>query len=118
VVKTEDGDERAKGYYERARAATPPGDPLPPRQGQQGPSGSGRGKWSCPARGAPQSPFPAFALQGPVDGRLAPPRLHAPGGAKAGRRLLRDFGEVEQLQVSVKGPSTSSPQADCAPSRR
>ena len=23
----------------------------------------------------------------------------------AGRRLARDFGEVEQLQVSVKGPS-------------
>ncbi len=31
---------------------------------------------------------------------------------KAARRLLRDFGEVEQLQVSVKGPSDFVSQAD------
>lgn len=31
---------------------------------------------------------------------------------KASRRLLRDFGEVEQLQVSVKGPSDFVSQAD------
>lgn len=31
---------------------------------------------------------------------------------KAGRRLLRDFGEVEQLQVSMKGPSDFVSQAD------
>ncbi|MEY4795019.1 MAG: hypothetical protein RL724_1955, partial [Pseudomonadota bacterium] len=31
---------------------------------------------------------------------------------KAGRRLLRDFGEVEQLQVSVKGPSDFVSTAD------
>jgi myo-inositol-1(or 4)-monophosphatase len=31
---------------------------------------------------------------------------------KAGRRLLRDFGEVEQLQVSVKGPGDFVSQAD------
>lgn len=31
---------------------------------------------------------------------------------KAGRRLLRDFGEVEQLQVSVKGPSDFVSSAD------
>lgn len=31
---------------------------------------------------------------------------------KAGRRLLRDFAEVEQLQVSVKGPSDFVSQAD------
>lgn len=31
---------------------------------------------------------------------------------KAGRRLLRDFGEVEQLQVSQKGPSDFVSQAD------
>ena len=31
---------------------------------------------------------------------------------KAGRRLLRDFGEVEQLQVSVKGPGDFVCQAD------
>ena len=31
---------------------------------------------------------------------------------KAAKRLLRDFGEVEQLQVSVKGPSDFVSQAD------
>jgi myo-inositol-1(or 4)-monophosphatase len=31
---------------------------------------------------------------------------------KAARRLVRDFGEVEQLQVSVKGPSDFVSQAD------
>ncbi|MCK8785471.1 inositol monophosphatase [Roseomonas sp. NAR14] len=31
---------------------------------------------------------------------------------KAGKRLLRDFGEVEQLQVSVKGPSDFVSSAD------
>ena len=31
---------------------------------------------------------------------------------KAGRRLLRDFGEVEQLQVSMKGPGDYVSQAD------
>jgi myo-inositol-1(or 4)-monophosphatase len=31
---------------------------------------------------------------------------------KAGRRLLRDFGEAEQLQVSVKGPGDFVSQAD------
>jgi len=31
---------------------------------------------------------------------------------KASRRLLRDFGEVENLQVSVKGPSDFVSQAD------
>jgi len=31
---------------------------------------------------------------------------------KAARRLLRDFSEVEQLQVSVKGPGDFVSQAD------
>ncbi|HYZ64237.1 MAG TPA: inositol monophosphatase family protein, partial [Acetobacteraceae bacterium] len=31
---------------------------------------------------------------------------------KAARRLLRDFAEVEQLQVSIKGPSDFVSQAD------
>jgi myo-inositol-1(or 4)-monophosphatase len=31
---------------------------------------------------------------------------------KAARGLLRDFGEVEQLQVSVKGPGDFVTQAD------
>src|SRR5690242_3966933 len=31
---------------------------------------------------------------------------------KASRRLLRDFNEVEQLQVSIKGPSDFVSQAD------
>jgi len=33
---------------------------------------------------------------------------------KASRRLIRDFNEVEQLQVSVKGPSDFVTQADLA----
>ena len=37
---------------------------------------------------------------------------------KAAKRLLRDFAEVEQLQVSVKGPSDFVSQADSAPNRR
>ncbi len=42
------------------------------------------------------------------------PALNVVVGAvqKAGRRLLRDFGEVEQLQVSVKGPGDFVSQAD------
>src|SRR3954454_20340835 len=31
---------------------------------------------------------------------------------KAARRLVRDFSEVEQLQVSIKGPSDFVSQAD------
>src|ERR1700760_1322652 len=31
---------------------------------------------------------------------------------KAARRLLRDFAEGEQLQVSIRGPSNFAPQAD------
>ena len=31
---------------------------------------------------------------------------------KVGRRLLRDFGETEKLQVSVKGPGDFVSQAD------
>ena len=31
---------------------------------------------------------------------------------KAGRSLIRDFGEVEQLQVSVKGPANFVSIAD------
>ena len=31
---------------------------------------------------------------------------------KAGRGLVRDFGEVEQLQVSVKGPANFVSAAD------
>lgn len=42
------------------------------------------------------------------------PALNVVVGAvqKAGKRLLRDFGEVEQLQVSVKGPGDFVSQAD------
>ncbi len=31
---------------------------------------------------------------------------------KAGRSLVRDFGEVEQLQVSIKGPANFVTAAD------
>ena len=33
---------------------------------------------------------------------------------KAGRALLKDFGEVEQLQVSTKGPGDFVTRADRA----
>ncbi|MBY0329684.1 MAG: inositol monophosphatase [Acetobacteraceae bacterium] len=45
--------------------------------------------------------------------RLSPALNVVVGAAqKAGRRLLRDFGEVEQLQVSVKGTGDFVSQAD------
>src|SRR3954466_14150628 len=45
--------------------------------------------------------------------RLSPHlTIMANAAHKAGRRLLRDFAEVEQLQVSVKGPSDFVSQAD------
>jgi myo-inositol-1(or 4)-monophosphatase len=49
---------------------------------------------------------------------MAPPRLSphltvmANAAQKASKRLLRDFAEVEQLQVSMKGPSDFVSQAD------
>ena len=45
--------------------------------------------------------------------RLSPHlTVMANAAQKAARRLLRDFSEVEQLQVSVKGPSDFVSQAD------
>jgi len=45
--------------------------------------------------------------------RLSPHMVVMQNAAmKAAKRLLRDFGEVEQLQVSVKGPSDFVSQAD------
>jgi myo-inositol-1(or 4)-monophosphatase len=45
--------------------------------------------------------------------RLSPHlTVMANAAQKAGRRLLRDFAEVEQLQVSIKGPSDFVSQAD------
>lgn len=49
----------------------------------------------------------------PVSSRLSPAmQVVTSAVRKAGRRLLRDFGEVEQLQVSVKGPSDFVSTAD------
>ena len=45
--------------------------------------------------------------------RLSPHMtVMANAAQKAAKRLLRDFAEVEQLQVSVKGPSDFVSQAD------
>ena len=45
--------------------------------------------------------------------RLSPHlTVMANAAQKAAKRLLRDFAEVEQLQVSVKGPSDFVSQAD------
>src|SRR5271166_5603608 len=49
----------------------------------------------------------------PVALRLSPHlTVMANAAQKASKRLLRDFNEVEQLQVSVKGPSDFVSQAD------
>lgn len=49
----------------------------------------------------------------PVSPRLTPAmQVLTSAVTKAGKRLLRDFGEVEQLQVSVKGPGDFVSQAD------
>jgi myo-inositol-1(or 4)-monophosphatase len=49
----------------------------------------------------------------PLSARLSPAlQVVTAAVQKAGRRLLRDFGEVEQLQVSVKGPSDFVSTAD------
>jgi myo-inositol-1(or 4)-monophosphatase len=49
----------------------------------------------------------------PLSPRLSPAmQVLTTAVRKAGRRLLRDFGEVEQLQVSVKGPSDFVSAAD------
>ena len=48
-----------------------------------------------------------------VSSRLSPAmQVVTTAVRKAGRRLLRDFGEVEQLQVSMKGPSDFVSTAD------
>ena len=45
--------------------------------------------------------------------RLSPHMtVMANAAQKAAKRLLRDFAEVEQLQVSIKGPSDFVSQAD------
>jgi myo-inositol-1(or 4)-monophosphatase len=49
----------------------------------------------------------------PLSPRLSPAmQVLTTAVQKAGRRLIRDFGEVEQLQVSVKQPSDFVSQAD------
>jgi len=62
---------------------------------------------------------PAFVLSDAQDHPMAvSPRISASMNVlhqavhKAGRRLLRDFGEVENLQVSSKGPGDFVSQAD------
>jgi myo-inositol-1(or 4)-monophosphatase len=54
------------------------------------------------ARPSNENPMPASALMNIMIG----------AARKAGRGLTRDFGEVEQLQVSVKGPANFATSAD------
>ena len=50
--------------------------------------------------------------------RLSPHlTVMANAAQKASKRLLRDFAEVEQLQVTSKARPTSSPKPTCAPNR-
>jgi myo-inositol-1(or 4)-monophosphatase len=44
--------------------------------------------------------------------RSATPQRHGQAATKAGRSLSRDFGEVQNLQVSLKGPGDYVSQAD------
>jgi myo-inositol-1(or 4)-monophosphatase len=65
-------------------------------------------------REAPVTIAPRAASRSGNQGMRLSALLNVMVGAarKAGRRLLRDFGEVEQLQVSVKGPGDFVSQAD------
>ncbi len=67
----------------------------------------------APRTELPEAPAPRASRQSSQTARLSA-QLNVVVGAvrKAGRRLLRDFGEVEQLQVSVKGPGDFVSQAD------
>ncbi len=71
-----------------------------------------------PASASSSVPRTPATSSGPrAEPRLAvPPLPHltvmANAAQKASKRLLRDFNEVEQLQVSVKGPSDFVSQAD------
>ena len=65
-------------------------------------------------RGTPVEIAPRAATRAIGGAARLSPQLNVVVAAarRAGRRLLRDFGEVEQLQVSLKGPSDFVSQAD------
>ena len=69
-------------------------------------------------RRADRRPHRGRQLRGAREGLMALPlssphlTVMANAAQKAAKRLLRDFAEVEQLQVSVKGPSDFVSQAD------
>jgi len=67
-----------------------------------------------PPRGVPVEAPTRAPTRGVGGAARLSPQLNVVVSAvrKAGRRLLRDFGEVEQLQVSVKGPGDFVSQAD------
>lgn len=84
-------------------------NPPPPKPDEKRPERKPRAPRGVPVEIAPR------AASRPTGGaaRLSPQlNVVVAAARKAGRRLLRDFGEVEQLQVSVKGPGDFVSQAD------
>ncbi len=84
---------------------------------QAGERGEDRGAAVHRDRRADRRPHRGWQLRGACEGLMAfrlSPHLTVMANAaqKAAKRLLRDFSEVEQLQVSVKGPSDFVSQAD------
>jgi myo-inositol-1(or 4)-monophosphatase len=82
------------------------------QRGRLSPFPRGYARGPCPA--APRQRLILLCCQAVVLAvRLSPHMVVMQNAAqKASRRLLRDFNEVEQLQVSVKGPSDFVSQAD------
>src|SRR5258708_12663761 len=73
------------------------------------------------SRGSRRSNYRALDAPAP-DGQTRPPMLRSAllnvmikAAQKAGRTLKRDFGEVEHLQVSLKGPANFVSAADTRP---
>ncbi len=86
------------GPEDKPATRAPLGTARKPRENREAPV-------SMAPRAASRSSNQASRLSAQLNVMVAAAR-------KAGRRLLRDFGEVEQLQVSVKGPGDFVSQAD------
>ena len=98
---------------------SPPGDDKPARLSLANPPASRPEEPRPPRkpkapRGTPVEIAPRAASRAIGGAARLSPQLNVVVAAvrHAGRRLLRDFGEVEQLQVSMKGPGDFVSQAD------
>jgi myo-inositol-1(or 4)-monophosphatase len=88
-----------RGPKDRAGSPLPPRAPKPPRK---------------PRPDAADAPARSLARPGLSTSARLSPALNVVVGAvrKAGRGLLKDFGEVQNLQASVKGPGDFVSEAD------